>query len=129
MFESIRKKRAIRQYVKALPPALKKRYGGSGLFGYTEGQVRTTIEFLGLNKKFIEFAFLIFCGKAVLENTGYDSRTLTGMLSYIGGIGVASHGGDGYGSILSPYDFSGCGGGNFGGGDCGGHNDGGSDVN
>ncbi len=59
-------KSAIRKFWKKLTPELSKRYGGRG--PYTQAQVDTTIDSLRLNKKYIQYAYLMFCEEEVLAS-------------------------------------------------------------
>ena len=116
------KKRAIKKYILVLPPELKKRYGGIG--PYSEGQVRTTVESLGLSKKYMSYAIVLFCAPHLLIESGYDDSKVESMSAYlaakfasgspIGGGDVSSYSGSG--------DFGGFGDG--GGADGGGGGDG-----
>ena len=51
-------KRAIKSYIKLLPPLLKKRYGK--IKNYTEGQVKKTVEAAGLNQTYIDYSYVLF---------------------------------------------------------------------
>lgn len=59
---NLQKNRAIKSYLKVLPPLLKQRYGR--LDTYTEGQIRRTIEAAGLNPNHMSYAFAIFMSEA-----------------------------------------------------------------
>ena len=106
-------------YVEKLPDELKKRYGGSGEYGYTEPQVRKTIDDLKLNKKHIQYAILIFCGESVLRDQGVDSESILDITNFLrkissgGGVGDVANGG--WSSICDAIS-----GADRGGGDCGG---------
>ncbi|RKZ68025.1 MAG: hypothetical protein DRQ48_09120 [Gammaproteobacteria bacterium] len=76
-------KSAVMSYVEKLPDELKKRYGGSGEYGYTEPQVRKTIDDLKLNKKHIQYAILIFCGESVLRDQGVDSESILDITNFL----------------------------------------------
>jgi len=84
---------AIKSYLNKLPGELSKRYGGSG--PYTEGQLKTTIEELRLNDRYIRYAFLMFCSEEVVASQGVDSDAVVQMTNEIskvsesGGIAAA----------------------------------------
>lgn len=116
-------KSAVKQYALKLPDLLKKSYGGSGTHGYTEGQVSTAVDKLGLNKKYIEYAFLMFCGEKMLLENGYDSEHILAMIKYLNSVGSGgSLIGDGVAGIFGGMEGSLDGGS---GGDGGGGGDGG----
>ncbi|TQV79451.1 hypothetical protein FKG94_11320 [Exilibacterium tricleocarpae] len=52
--------RAIKSYARELPRLLNKRYGNSK--HYTKGQVLRTVEYAGLSKKYVNYAYGLFCG-------------------------------------------------------------------
>lgn len=53
------KKRALRKYIFTLPKALGERYH-CGPY-YSEKQIETTIDQLNLSKRYIKYAFVMFC--------------------------------------------------------------------
>ncbi|MDH5632668.1 MAG: hypothetical protein OEZ10_06680 [Gammaproteobacteria bacterium] len=85
------KEMAIKKYITTLPGALKSRYGGSGLSGYTEGQVVTTVQKLKLNQEYINYALLMFCGKKVLIDNGNTSDNLLKMIEYLDSKGYSGN--------------------------------------
>lgn len=58
-------KRAIKSYIKILPPLLTKRYGK--IKNYTEGQVKKTVEAAGLNEIYIDYCYVIFMDRLELN--------------------------------------------------------------
>ena len=98
------KKSAIRKYQKLLAPELLQRYGGAP---YTPTQVEVTVKDLKLSKKYIKFAYLIFCNSKQLNKNVLDLHEKDKMLKIIstavggGIIGAAADsfagGGDGGG--------------------------------
>ncbi len=99
MFNSFLKKRALKQYLRKLPKALKANYGGSGKSGYTDGQVRATIKELNLNTKYTNYALLAFCGEQALHNE--SSETLLEMTKLLGTVASG-----GYAGISGPDNSS-----------------------
>ncbi len=75
------KNSAIRKYQKKLPSELTKRYGGKG--PYSEGQVNTTVAELGLSKRHIQYAFLLYCEQRVLVERGLDESVISNMLAVV----------------------------------------------
>lgn len=73
----IGKKSAIRKYKKKLAPELSRRYGGNG--PYTEAQVKTAVNDLGLKHRFIHFAYLMYCSQAELARQGIDDASANDM--------------------------------------------------
>lgn len=72
-------KAAIRKYLDKLPSELQKRYGKP--VPYSVGQVEKTIHDLSLNKRHIEYAYLIFCERQVLSDFDIDDEKYDKMLS------------------------------------------------
>lgn len=70
ILEHFKKQRALKTYVKVLPPLLKKRYGKHKR--YTEGQVRKTAEAAGLNNKYIDFAYAMYMSRREFETFTSD---------------------------------------------------------
>ena len=108
-----RKEAAIKKYRLLLPEELSKRYGGAG--PYTEAQVTRTVNDLGLNKNFIQYAFLMYCEQEVLAAQGIDEEVTSSMLKVIEKVA------DGGSFVSAPFDAL-CGGSD---GDGGGFCDGG----
>ncbi len=111
---------AIKQYATKLPKVLKKNYGGSGLSGYTAGQVTTTAKQLNLNQVHIKYALLLFCGDEVLLNQGYHGDDILEMIAFLGkissgGNSMAESGAASSGLLGGLYDA--CGPGDGGGGE------------
>ena len=99
MIEKAKIKSAVKGYVQKLPKELKTRYGGSGKFGYTDGQIRKTVEDLKLNKEYIDYAIIIFCGEEVLKDSGVDSEAILNITKYLSQISSGGNvGADGGGS-------------------------------
>ena len=59
MFKFIRKRLAIRSYVKRLGRKLRERYGRSR--SYTPAQVQRTAQLLGLNNDYLCYALCMYC--------------------------------------------------------------------
>ena len=59
------KYKAINQYHSQLGQELANRYGGANT--YTQSQVLTAINDLGMNKDHIEYAYLLYCDKDYYE--------------------------------------------------------------
>lgn len=115
MIKSFLTKRAITQYQRKMPRALKGNYGGSGKTGYTESQVRTTLNELKLNPAYTNYALLMFCGEQALPNEA--SESLLEMTNLIGGLGSGGYGaGAGYGPYYDSSDSFDAGGSDGGGG-------------
>jgi len=110
----IGKNGAIRKYISKLPQALSTRYGGGT--PYTEAQVTVTIDELGLNKRFIQYAFLMYCQEEVIAEQGIDDETAATMLKVI----EKAHGGGIVGTPLGALFGSDGDGGGFGDGGGGG---------
>lgn len=66
MIEFFQKWRAIKSYVKVLPPILKKKYGKHKR--YTERQVRKAVMETGLNQKYMDFALAMYISRQEFEN-------------------------------------------------------------
>jgi len=91
IIENILKRRVLKSYVKVLPSLLKKRYGKHKR--YTEGQVRKTVEFAGLNQKYLDYAFAMYISRDEYEaltkvrslSCGYDEARLEVANDHFGG--------------------------------------------
>ena len=81
-------KAAIKKYLKTLPSLLSRRYGRSDK--YTEGQVKTTIYELGLNKKYIGYAYLIFCNQASGKEFSSVEISMINKIQKVAGITAGS---------------------------------------
>lgn len=75
------KRSAIHQYLNKLPQALRQRYGGVG--PYTQGQIETTVSELRLNRRFIQYAYLLYAGKEPLFDIGVDRKEVDQMSAYL----------------------------------------------
>lgn len=75
------KKSAIRKYQNKLPAELSKRYGGNG--PYTPEQVKATVDDMGLNHRFIHFAYLMYCSQAAIAGQGIDASAADEMRAEI----------------------------------------------
>ena len=84
------KKSAIKKYIKRLPAELSKRYGRSNK--YTEGQVKTTVQDLGLNKKYIGYAYLMFCGQIVADELTPLEEAMLRKIQKVVGIAAGPEG-------------------------------------
>jgi hypothetical protein len=115
MINEFGKKRAIKKYLKNLPTALRQRYGASEK--YTDGQVHTTIEHLGLSQRYIEFAYLMFCGEQALIEQGKEQLYIDKLSAFLaqGSFGGGA-GGDSWHHDGSDGMFDGGGFGDGGGG-------------
>jgi len=72
MFERIRKHYALKAYARKLGPLLKKRYGRSKV--YTPGQVRTTVEFGGLDPHYLYYGYAMFCQEKQFQQLANEAR-------------------------------------------------------
>ncbi|MEJ2680754.1 MAG: hypothetical protein P8176_03635 [Gammaproteobacteria bacterium] len=72
---------AIRKYLRKLPPALSKRYGGSG--PYTPNQVAKTVDDLKLNERYIRYAYLMYCERSRLDRDTFTDDAVDVMLNTI----------------------------------------------
>ncbi|MEX2489021.1 MAG: DUF6559 family protein [Pseudomonadales bacterium] len=75
------KKSAIKKYQRKLPEELSKRYGGNG--PYTPEQVKATVDDMGLNHRFIHFAYLMYCSQAAMAGQGIDASAADEMQAEI----------------------------------------------
>jgi len=75
------RKSAIRKYRQKLPAELSKRYGGTG--PYTPEQVRATVDDIGLNHRFIHYAYLMYCSQAAIAGQGIDASAADEMQTEI----------------------------------------------
>jgi hypothetical protein len=68
MFNTLRKRFALRQYATKLPGLLRHEYGrASPMAPYTSAQVQRTIERHGLNRTYIAYAVAMFSGAQGFE--------------------------------------------------------------
>ena len=86
---------AIRKYQKKLPTELSKRYGGSG--PYTQAQVEKTIDDLGLNRRYIRYAYLMYCERENMDREIFTDDVVEKMN---GAIAAAVSGG----IVAAPMD-------------------------
>ena len=68
------KRRAVQSYMATLPSALQQRYGKADQ--YTPQQVRRTLEQSRLNQRFVEYAYLLYCGEQYLLDQGTEQTQL-----------------------------------------------------
>ncbi len=109
------KKSTIRKYKYKLRPALAKRYGGSA--NYTKGQVDTTVDEMGFDKRHIHYAYLMYCDVATYKANSPENESTESMNNIIAsasGVGAL------FGSSYYGGGDDGGSGGHFGGGDGGG---------
>ncbi|NMP30042.1 hypothetical protein HII17_00585 [Thalassotalea sp. M1531] len=107
------KNSTIKKYKYRLRPALAKSYGGSAT--YTKEQVDKTVDEMGIDKRHIHYAYLMYCDAATYEaNTPKDESidSMNSAIASLSGIGL-------FGAIFSSSYYGG-GEGGTGGGDGGG---------
>jgi hypothetical protein len=75
IIERFKKRRALKAYVKVLPPLLKKRYGRHKK--YTKGQIQRTVEASGLNEKYLYYAWAMYASRDNFEKLS-ESMNLPG---------------------------------------------------
>ncbi len=78
------KKSAIRKYKYKLRPALAKRYGGSAV--YTQAQVDKTIDELSFNKRYIHYAYLMYCDEYTFNSNTSSNENREDMSNTIAAI-------------------------------------------
>jgi hypothetical protein len=66
MFESLKKRSALKKYVFQLTPELVKGFGG--VSNFTVGQVTKTVQRLKLSEDFIPYAHSMFCSNEEFKN-------------------------------------------------------------
>jgi uncharacterized membrane protein YgcG len=119
------KKAIVRKYKYKLAPALAKRYGRSAT--YTKGQVDTTVDVLGLNKKHIRYAYLMYCDAAIYNANIAPNESIETMRDTVNSVATTGvFGALFYSSLYSSGEYgSGDDGGSGygGGGDSGGGGD------
>ncbi len=115
--------KAVKAYIRKLPPELKSRYGGSGNGPYTSAQVERTITDLGLSTEHIDYALLLFvegeAAEAILESKPEVANGLFNMLHKLSDSGFAdgTAAPDHWAGLGGLADFAGGGDGGDGGGD------------
>lgn len=110
------KKSTIRKYKYKLRPLLAKRYGGSAT--YTKGQVDTTVEEMGFDKRHINYAYLMYCDVATYTANSPENESTESMNNTIASVsGVGIFGALFGSSYYSGGDDGGGSGGDFGDGD------------
>ena len=65
MFTTLKKRLAIRSYVRKLGPALRRRYGRQ--HHYTPEQVRRTASLTSVNTDYLCYAYCIYCSREAFE--------------------------------------------------------------
>jgi hypothetical protein len=112
------KKSTIRKYKYKLRPALAKRYGGSA--NYTKGQVDTTVDEMGFDKRHIHYAYLMYCDVATYKANSPENESTESMNNIITSVSGVSIFGALFGSSYYSGGDDGGSGSGFGGGDGGG---------
>jgi|GEM_PF-2717533 len=99
MFENIRKRFALKSYVKKLGPLLRKRYGRSSNF--SPGQVEKTIQAENLNPNYIYYAYSMFCSEQHFQQLANEANADLDMNQLKREVGDEFFDGD---SDFSPED-------------------------
>ena len=86
---------AIRMYQRKLSPELSKRYGGPD--SYTPAQVERTIDDLGLSRKYIRYAYLMYCEQEMLDREIFSQESIERMNATIAAAA-------GRGIVAAPID-------------------------
>ena len=75
------KQRAVKSYLVNLPAALQRRYGKAEQ--YTPQQVRRTLQQSRLNQRFVEYAYLLYCGEQYLLEQGAGQTQVDELNDYL----------------------------------------------
>jgi len=103
-------KSRILKCLRSLGPQLSQRYGGKR--PYTKAQVDSTFDAEKYNKKYIRYAYLVYCDAQTIEREEIPSQEIEKLSSIVGV--AASSGAAASFPIDSFFGFSDSGGGSFG---------------